>query len=241
MRTTPACRCPPSLRSSNTRACSAPSRTRAICCGRFGPHSRQRFVRHTEDPAIQRHLAFPPCALTRDLTAGPSCGSTSLRRPHLRALSKTRMNTRFPPAHDGPNETRDARACGLSDGGSLYAFRQPPIDRRRLSVAVPAVFAGMRSGGRRDVAVDAGMVIGVEPSGALGTVIGTIAEASPFLRQCSGGCAQQQRHCHAKFYCTHGQISSRSIVSHGCYRLTVRLMRSAHSQHSSRRRACRRY
>jgi hypothetical protein len=61
------------------------------------------------------------------------------------------------------------------------------------------------------------------------------------LRQCSGGCAQQQRHCHAKFYCTHGQISSRSIVSHGCYRLTVRFIRSAHSQRSSRRRACRRY
>jgi hypothetical protein len=151
------------------------------------------------------------------------------------------MNTRVSRAHDGPNETRGAVACGLSGGGSLYAFRQPPIGRRRLSVAAPAVFAGMRSGGRRDLAVDAGMVIGVEPSGALGTVIGTIAEASSFLRQCSGGCAQQQRHCHAKFYCTHGQISSRSIVSHGCYRLTARFIRSARSQHSGRRRACRRY
>jgi hypothetical protein len=101
---------------------------------------------------------------------------------HSRA-AKTRMNTRVSPAHDGPNETRGARACGPGGGGSHYAFRQPHIDRRRLSVAAPAVFAGMRTGGWRDVAVDARMVIGVEPSGALGTVIGTIAEASPFLRQ----------------------------------------------------------
>jgi hypothetical protein len=61
------------------------------------------------------------------------------------------------------------------------------------------------------------------------------------LRQCSGGCAQQQRHCHAEFYCTHGQISSRSFVSHGCYRLTVRFIRSARSQDLARQRACRRY
>jgi hypothetical protein len=29
------------------------------------------------------------------------------------------------------------------------------------------------------------------------------------LRQCSRGRAQQQRHCHDKFCCTHGWISSR--------------------------------
>jgi hypothetical protein len=45
---------------------------------------------------------FAQCALVRDLTAGPRCGSTSLRRPRLRALSKTRMNTLFPPADDYP-------------------------------------------------------------------------------------------------------------------------------------------
>lgn len=53
----------------------------------------------------------------------------------------------------------------------------------RLSVGTPAWFAGMRTGGRPDVAVDAGMIIGVEPSGALRTVIGTIAETSTLLRQ----------------------------------------------------------
>src|SRR5579862_9948470 len=138
----------------------------------------------------------------RNLTAGPRCGSPSLRWPRIRA-QRTPLNTRFLPAHAGPNETRGARACEPGGGGPLYAFREPPIDCRRLSVAALAVFAGMRNGGRRDGAVDAGMVIGIEPSGALGAVIGTIAEASPVLRQCGGGCAQQQRHCHAEFYCTH--------------------------------------
>jgi hypothetical protein len=78
------------------------------------------------------------------------------------------------------------------------------LDRRRLSVATPALSAGMRSGGRRDVAVDAGMIIGVEPSGALRTVIGTITETLPLLRQCSRACAQQQPHCHDKFCYAHG-------------------------------------
>jgi hypothetical protein len=45
---------------------------------------------------------FAPCAELRDLTAGPHCGSASLYRPRVRALSKTRMNTRFSPADDGP-------------------------------------------------------------------------------------------------------------------------------------------
>jgi hypothetical protein len=45
---------------------------------------------------------FAESAGLRDLTAGPRCGSASLRRPRVRALAKTRMNTRFSPAHDGP-------------------------------------------------------------------------------------------------------------------------------------------
>jgi hypothetical protein len=45
---------------------------------------------------------FAQCAQLRDLAAGPRCGSTSLRRPSVRALAKTRMNTRFSPADDGP-------------------------------------------------------------------------------------------------------------------------------------------
>jgi hypothetical protein len=56
------------------------------------------------------------------------------------------------------------------------------IDRCRLSVATPALSARMRTGGRPDVAVDAGMIIGVEPSSALRTVIGTITETLPLLR-----------------------------------------------------------
>jgi hypothetical protein len=53
----------------------------------------------------------------------------------------------------------------------------------RLSVGTPAWSPGMRTGGRPDVAVNAWMVIRVEPSGALRTVIGTIAETSALLRQ----------------------------------------------------------
>jgi hypothetical protein len=45
---------------------------------------------------------FAQCARLRDLTAGPRRGSASLRRPRVRALAKTRMNTRFPPANGGP-------------------------------------------------------------------------------------------------------------------------------------------
>jgi hypothetical protein len=51
--------------------------TRVICYGCFPPHSQQRFVRRAESPVIQRLLAFPQCALARDLTAGPRCGSNS--------------------------------------------------------------------------------------------------------------------------------------------------------------------
>jgi hypothetical protein len=101
-----------------------------------------------------------------------------------------------------------------------YAFYQLNIDRCWLSVAARRPRPrGMRTGGWRDVAVDARMIIGVELSGALRAVIGTITETLPLLRQCSRGCAQQQSHCHAKFYCAHGHISSRSrsISSHGRY------------------------
>jgi hypothetical protein len=79
---------------------------------------------------------------------------------------------------------RLAIACIPSGGGPLYLFFQLNIVRCWLSVAVrPAAIAGMRSGGRRDVAVNARMIVGVEPSRALRTVIGTIAETSTLLRQ----------------------------------------------------------
>ena len=47
-------------------------------------------------------LHFARCGCLRDLTAGLRCGSPSLRLPCIRPLAKTRMNTRFLPAHDGP-------------------------------------------------------------------------------------------------------------------------------------------
>jgi hypothetical protein len=52
------------------------------------------------------------------------------------------------------------------------------------------------------------------------------------LRQCSRGCAHQQRHCHDKFRCTHGSISSRSrsTASQDCYRLMALFIRSAQSR-----------
>ena len=57
-------------------------------------------------------------------SVGPNGRAARSRAP------KTRMNTRFSPGQDGPNETRGAIACGLSGGGSLCAFRQPAIGRR---------------------------------------------------------------------------------------------------------------
>src|SRR5580692_3163429 len=90
-----------------------------------------------------------------------------------------------------------------------------------ISRCVPAASAGMRTGGWRDVAVDAKMQLGVEPSSAVKIVIGTITVTLRTLRQCSRGCAQQQRHRHDKFRCAHGSISSRSrsTASQDCYRL----------------------
>src|SRR6202035_5893730 len=85
-----------------------------------------------------------------------------------------------------------------SEYGSLLA----------ISRCVSAALAGMRTGGWRDVAVDAKMQLGIEPSGAVKIVIGTITVTLRTLRQCSRGCAQQQRHCHDKVRCTHGSISS---------------------------------
>jgi hypothetical protein len=59
--------------------CGLGGRTRTICCGRFRPHSKERFVRRAEDLAVQRLFAFRPLRRMRDLTAGPRCGSTSWR------------------------------------------------------------------------------------------------------------------------------------------------------------------
>ena len=66
-----------------------------------------------------------------------------------------------------------------------------------------------------DVAVEAGMIIVVEPSTAVVIVIGSIAGTLPILRQCGRGCAQQQRHGDDKICCTHGSIS-RGRVSTAC-------------------------
>jgi hypothetical protein len=93
IRATPACRGDPRARAGHQsgRAARALGRRRAgaaICCGRFPPHSQQRFVRSTESPVIQRLLAFPQRALARDLTAGPRCGSNSLGQPRVRARRK---------------------------------------------------------------------------------------------------------------------------------------------------------
>ena len=110
-----------------------------------------------------------------------------------------------------------------------------PSEHRSLlaiSHCVRTASAGMRTGGWRDVAVDAKMQFGVESSSAVKIVIGTITVTLRTLRQCRRSCAQQQRHCHDKFRCTHGSISSRSrsTASYGCYRLMALFIRSAHSQ-----------
>jgi hypothetical protein len=109
-----------------------------------------------------------------------------------------------------------------SEYGSLLAIGR----------CVPAASAGMRTGGWRDVAVDVKMQLRVEPSCDVKIEIGTITVTSRTLRQCSRGCAQQQRHCHGKFRCTYGSISSRSrsTASQDCYRLMALFIRSDHSQ-----------
>src|SRR5580704_9965844 len=101
-----------------------------------------------------------------------------------------------------------------------------------ISRSVSAAFAGMRTGGWRDIAVDAKMQFGVEPPGAVKIVIGTITVTLRTLRQCGRRCAQQQRHCHDKFRCTHGSISSRSrsTASQDCYRLIALFIRSEQLQ-----------
>ena len=110
--------------------------------------------------------------------------------------------------------------------GLLCPFYQSNIDRFLLSVAgrLPRSL-GMRTGGWDDATVDARMIIGVEPSRALGAVIGTITETST-LRHCGRGRAQQQRHCHDRFCCAHSQIPLRlgSIAPCGCCCLTVRFL-----------------
>jgi hypothetical protein len=121
------------------------------------------------------------------------------------------------------------------------------IERRRIALSIPssvyrsllaisrcvsAAFAGMRTGEWRDVAVDAKMQLGIEPSSAVKIVIGTITVTLRTLRQCGRRCAQQQRHCHDEFRCTHGSISSRSrsTASQDCYRLMELFIRSEQSQ-----------
>jgi hypothetical protein len=126
---------------------------------------------------------------------------------------------------------RTCAARGASEGRSLLPSHQLEADRSSLSAAAsPAASAEMHTGGWRDVAVDAEMQLGVEPSSAVIIVIGTITVTLRTLRQCGRGCVQQQRHCHDKFRCTHGSISSRSrsTASHCSYRqqrcLFVRLI-----------------
>ena len=128
---------------------------------------------------------------------------------------------------------RTCAARGASEGRSLHPSRQLDVDCSCLSAAAsPALSAGMHTSGWRDVAVDAKMQLGVEPSSAVIIVIGTITVTLRTLRQCSRGCAHQQRHCHDKFRCTHGSISSRSrsTASRDCYRLMALFIRSEQSQ-----------
>jgi hypothetical protein len=57
----------------------------------------------------------------------------------------------------------------------------------------------MHTGGWRDVAVDAEVQLGIEPSSAVKIVVRAITVTLRTLRECSRGGAQQQRHCHDKF------------------------------------------
>ena len=79
-----------------------PNQTRAFCCGRFRPHSKERFVRRAEDLAIQRLFAFRPMRLTARFDRRSALRFGVIVPPRVRALAKTRMNTRFPPANGGP-------------------------------------------------------------------------------------------------------------------------------------------
>src|SRR4029077_7376614 len=87
----------------------------------------------------------------------------------------------------------ERRRIALSFPSSVY--RSLLAISRRVSAA----FAGMRTCGWRDVAVDAKIQLGIEPSGAVKIVIGTITVTLRTLRQCSRRCAKQQRRCHDKF------------------------------------------
>jgi hypothetical protein len=83
------------------RAGSAPSRNRAIFCGRFRPHSKERFVRHPEDLAIQRLFAFRPMRPTARFDRPPTLRFGVIAAAARSRTAKTRMNTRISPAHDG--------------------------------------------------------------------------------------------------------------------------------------------
>jgi hypothetical protein len=79
---------------------------RASRCDLLPPNSRR--TQKKDSLAAPKTLPFndfshfAQCARLRDLTAGRRCGSAPLRRPRVRALAKTHMNTRFSPADDGP-------------------------------------------------------------------------------------------------------------------------------------------
>jgi hypothetical protein len=78
-----------------------PARMRSVAAFSDRTHKKDSFAAPKTLP-FNDFSHFAQCAYLRDLTAGPRCGSTSLRRPRIRALAKTRMNTRFSLADDGP-------------------------------------------------------------------------------------------------------------------------------------------
>jgi hypothetical protein len=94
--------CRPLFRSSSTRDGSALNPTREICYGRFRPHSKERFARRAEDLAIQRLFAFRPVRLTARFDRRSTLRFEVIAPATHSRVAKTRMNTRFSPAHDGP-------------------------------------------------------------------------------------------------------------------------------------------
>src|ERR1700689_1506004 len=88
-----------------------------------------------------------------------------------------------------------AAARGASEGCSLHPSHRLAVYRGCLSAtASPTASAEMHTGGWRDVAVDAEMQLGIEPSSAVKIVVRAITVTLRTLRECSRGCAQQQRH-----------------------------------------------
>ena len=60
-------------------------RTRAIYDGHFSPHSSKDLFAAPKILPFNDFLHFGRCALVRDLTAGPRCGSASFNAPRIRA------------------------------------------------------------------------------------------------------------------------------------------------------------